>query len=88
MNMNKFVNIVAYVAVILVSLCVTANFIFTRYVAINSNVTEVISAVASNLTILATVLCAFAYAYSKRNNAFMFVLVVFVILLVLFMYIL
>lgn len=88
MDSKKVVNIIAYIAVILIALSLMAKYILVGYFSFGGNIASILSSVAYYLALFVTVISAFAYAKSKRNNAFMFVLVLFVIIIVLFAFVL
>lgn len=88
MESKKTINLIAYIAVILIALSLLAKYFLVGIFSLGMNLAEIFSSIAYYLGLFVTVISAFAYAGSKRNNAFMVVLVGFLIALVLFGFVL
>ncbi|NCB48340.1 MAG: hypothetical protein EOM55_01735 [Clostridia bacterium] len=88
MDSKKTINFIAYIAVILIALSLLAKYILVGVFSLEANLSEIFSSIAYYLGLFVTVISAFAYAGSKRNNAFMVVLVAFLITLILFGFVL
>lgn len=88
MDSKKTINLIAYIAVILIALSLLLKYFLVEVFSLGLNLSEIFSSVAYCLGIFVTVISAFAYAGSKRNNTFMVVLAMFVVVLILFGFVL
>lgn len=88
MGTRKFINLLAYIAVILIVIATIFGYVSQEVFNMSSEVASICSKVAYYLAMFVTVVCAFVYATSRRNGMFTFLLVVAVILLVVFTFIL
>ncbi len=84
MESRKTINFIAYIALALIALTITANYILTKFFVIDTAIIEIINTAIFYLTLFITTISALAHAASKRNNAYMVVLIAFILAIVLF----
>ena len=87
MNNRKLVNLLAYVAIILITVSTVLAFLSSRVFHWDSVIGNICNKVSFYIACFITLSCAFYYASSKRNTTFMFVLILALIVLVLFMFV-
>ena len=85
MKARKVVNILAYVAVVLVAGSLVLGFLSTRVFDWGLVVKTWCDRIAFYLLLIVTVSCAFMYANSKRNRGYMVALIIFLAIIVVFM---
>ena len=87
MNNRKVVNLLAYIAIILIAVSTVVAFLSNRVFHWSSTVANICGRLSFYISMIVTLFCAFYYASSKRNTVYMVVLVVIVIVLILFMFV-
>lgn len=87
MNNRKFVNLLAYIAVILITVATVVAFLSGRVFHWDSLVANICGKISYYLAAIVTLICAFYYASSKRNTTYTIVLVIVVIVLIVFTFI-
>ena len=87
MNNRKLINLLAYIAIILITVSTIVAFLSTRVFNWNSVIANICGKVSYYISCLVTLFCAFYYASSKRNTTYMFILILVVIVLILFTFI-
>ena len=88
MGTKKFISLLAYIAVILISLATVFGYLSQRVFNMSSNIASICNMVAYYLAMLVTFSCAFKYAVSKRNTIFILLLIIAVILFIVFTFVL
>lgn len=84
MNSRKFANLFAYAAVGFIATALVVKYVATTVLDASANVAYWCDKIAYYLSCLVTAICAFSYASSRRNNAYMVVLIIFIVVIVLF----
>lgn len=84
MESRKTINFIAYLAVALIALSFTARYVLTKFFLIDAAAIQIINAVIFHLALFITTISALAHAASKRNNAYMIVLISFIFAIILF----
>lgn len=88
MNNRKLINLLAYIAIILITISTVVSFLSYRVFNWSSIIATICNKISYYISCLITLFCAFHYAASKRNTSFMFILILFVIALILFTFVL
>lgn len=88
MGTRKFINLLAYIAVILIVLATIFSYLSQSVFNMSSEVASICNKVAYYLAMLVTIVSAFMYATSKRNGMFTFLLVIIVVLFIVFTFVL
>jgi hypothetical protein len=88
MDSRKFINIIAYIAVILIAILLALRYIFSTVIVVGVAVTDILTLSAEYLALAVTILSAFSFATTRRNNAYLVVLFLFVLAIALFTFVL
>ncbi len=88
MKSKKILNLLAYIAVMLIAGSLVLGFL-SRADIFNWNpqIKVWCDRIAFYLSLIVTIVCAFMYAESKRKNTYMIVLVIIVILIIVFLFV-
>lgn len=88
MNTRKPINLLAYIAIFLIMIATITSYITQNVFNLTSEIANICSKVAYYLAFIITLVNAFIYASSKRNNLYMGLLVICLIVIIVFMFIL
>lgn len=88
MNTRKPINLLAYISIFLIMLATITSYITQNVFNLSSEIANICSKIAYYLAFIVTLVNAFIYANSKRNNAYMALLVVCLIVIIVFTFIL
>ena len=88
MSTRKFTNLLCYIALGAIAAVILIRFLGTRLFNFGGGFTSVLSQIAYYCGILATMLSAYAFAKSRRNNIYIWLFVLFVAIIVVFSFVL
>ncbi len=84
MNSRKFANLFAFIAVGFIATALVVKYVVANVLGTTTDVAYWCDKIAYYLSCLVTIICAFSYATTRRNNAYMVVLIIFIVVIVLF----
>ena len=84
MNSRRFANLFAFIAVGFIATALVVKYIATNVLNTTADISYWCDKIAYYLSCLVAIISAFSYATTRRNNAYMIVLVMFIVVIVLF----
>jgi len=84
MNQRKFANLFAYVAFAFMALAVLVKYFTTSVFSLSSDIAVWCEKISYYLAMLATFICAFSYARTRRNSLFVGFLIIFLAVIIVF----
>ena len=88
MNTRKPINLLAYIAIFLIMVATITSYVTQNVFNLSSEIANICSKVAYYLAFIVTLVSAFIYASSKRNNLYMALLVICLIVIIVFTFVL